>query len=255
MAVAPALRATASFANGANVSPGAGSISATSSSGGNFTVTAYAFSLANSNAATTFSATWLANYNTRGLGVCNAAEQSACSQPDHSIDNGTNTTPAPYDFVLLQFSVPLSTIILTLDPFGSSHDMDITYWTGTCTTGVGTCSPAGKTIGTAANALSSIGNLSGSGLTVNSGQGIANLSAASSAQKIVTLNLNGQSSVNWVLIGAATANWNDSSIDYFKLNAVGAPEPATFGLMGGALAALAFFRRKKLFGNTFGNNS
>jgi len=236
---APSLRASISFGG----SGGQGTVgNSLSFSGTGLNVTAYAFSTTGTSS--TLATAALGQYS-YGLGDCNTVEIAAtCTSPNHAIDNSGNV-----DFVLLQFSVPLSSISLTLSPFGTTEDMDATYFTGNCT---GTCTPASFLTGILgkADTLSSLQTITGvTGVTTGS-----YASPTSSLDQTFTLSTSG--SVNWVLIGASTASnyGGDGVADYFKLESLGyttgVPEPATFGLAGAALAAFGLLRRKKLFTNS-----
>ncbi|MBZ5634440.1 MAG: hypothetical protein LAO55_15060 [Acidobacteriia bacterium] len=228
---APTLRATTVF-SGAG---GKGTIgNSLSFNGSDFLITASAWSLSNLDTSTTFAQAALGQWSA-GLAVCDSGEFASCSSPNHAVDNSGYK-----DFVLLQTNRALSSIQLVLSPFGQGRDTDITYFVGNCT---GTCSPLGMT---AANlqTLFTPGHFIG---PVNSFDG----SGANSATGTVNLNLGVTgSSVNWILISATTASYlGDSRYsqynDYFKINGVGTPEPATFGLAGAALLAMGLLGVRK----------
>ncbi len=142
--------------------------------------------------------------------------------------------------MLLTFSQPLSSVQVVLDRFGSSYDMDATYFVGNCT---GTCSPGGVTQANLST-LFTAGNFSGP---------INNAVTPTTNQRTINLDLSGLTggNANWVLIGASDSVARDYHTDYFKLYSVdgstGVPEPATFGMAGAALLGLGLLRaRKKL---------
>jgi len=127
--------------------------------------------------------------------------------------------------------------------------MDATVITGFCNS---TCSPnlltdlIGKTP-TAAGlaAITAVTGMSNVNLVNYSDPGTAGQNTN------MTYNLTGLGTgVNWVLVGASDAPYygdtsSGSSVDYFKLNMLSTPEPATFVLAGSALLGLALLRRKK----------
>lgn len=234
--VAPSLKASVSF-SGAN----AGSTTTVGNSlpfsGTGLNVTAYAFSTTGGSGSLAQAA--LAEYSGLGLGVCNSVEIAAtCSSPNHAVDNAGNI-----DFVLLQFSVPLASISLTLNPFGT-NDMDATYFYGTCS---GTCTTSNFLTNILSKQPTTVGLSAITGVT---GVGTGNYTSPNPASTPQTFTLNNPGFVNWVLIGASTAAnlGGDNVNDYFKLQSMDystTPEPATFGLAGAALAAIALLRRKK----------
>jgi hypothetical protein len=229
---APALRATTVF-SGAG---GKGTIgNSLSFNGSDFLITASAWSLSNLDTSTTFAQAALGQWSA-GLAVCDSGEFASCSSPNHAVDNSGYK-----DFVLLQTNKALSSIQLVLSPFGQGRDTDATYFVGNCT---GTCSPLGITPGTL-QSLFTPGTFSGPVNSFDSG-------SPNSATRTVNLNLSGVNggSVNWVLIGATTANYlGDSRYkqynDYFKIYSIGTPEPATFGLAGAALLAMGLLGARK----------
>jgi hypothetical protein len=229
---APSLRASISFTGGAGQGTTGNSLSF---SGTGLNVTAHAFSTTGSSG--TLAQAALGQWSP-GLGVCNTVEiATPCTSPNHAVDSS-----GAVDFVLLQFSVPLTSISLTLSPFGTTQDMDATYFFGNCT---GTCTAANFLTNILGKADTTVGLAAITGVTgVNTGSFLT-----SPTNLNTTFSLSGLpgSGVNWVLIGANTAD-TDGVADYFKLNSMSygtVPEPATFGLAGIALAAMGFLRARK----------
>lgn len=174
---------------------------------------------------TRFAAGTLGQWST-GLGVCNAAEGSSCSDPAHQVDNA-----AEIDFVLIRFSAPIDPISIFIDPY-NSWDRDISYYTGNIATG----------------------NLAGLGLSDLSGLGFGaqqnDNSTVSSSGRTVNLT---SGYVNAILIAPSIAN-SDGSVDRFKFKSLTGdfrtpgnevPEPSTFALMGVGLVAAGMMRRKQ----------
>jgi hypothetical protein len=228
--VAPSLRASVSFASAGT--PCTGGVCFTS---GAFTVTAGAWATSSlNNAGSTLTAATLGQYSGLGLGVCDNAENAAfrgCQTPQHSIDDNGGY----YDFVLLTFSQPVTSITLTLNPFGRINDgMDTTYITGLCTPSPSSCSPSGQSLATL-DAMS--------GFTLANGPSLNSGNPASDQSFTITPG----GSVNWLLIGANTSETSN----YFKLEQMSytlgstVPEPATFGMAGAALLGLGLLRAKK----------
>jgi hypothetical protein len=255
--VAPSLRASVSFTsgNGASCNSGA-SLCFTS---GGVSVTATAFSTTGGSNTTLATAT-LGQYS-YGLGVCNSNETvggcSTSNPPEHAVSNELDIGVSPnvknYDFILLQLSVPLSSIQLTLSPFNSAVDMDATYITGNCLAANGCTSSNLLTniIGklptvSGTNNLTTITGVTGVALNNYTGVG-QTAPKVNNVYQDQVVNVLGipTGGVNWILIGANTTN-SDGYPDYFKLEMLSTPEPATFGLAGAALAALGLLRRKKL---------
>ncbi len=250
--LAPSLRATTSFNfSSATQNAGVGFIgNSLSFSPAGLNVTAYAFSTTGTSGTLAQAALgqYYSSFTPLGLGVCAGGGVdytgaiSNCTSPNHAIDN-----VGAVDFVLLQLSVPLSSISLTLSPFGSTHDMDATYFTGNCT---GTCTAASFLTNILGKADTTAGLSAITGVTGVSTGSFTSVTTGSSSLQTFSLTGIPSSGVNWVLIGANTTN-ADGIADYFKLNAMSftpgptVPEPATFGLAGFALAALGLLRRKK----------
>ncbi len=207
--------------------------SLTYGSSNTITATAWATDLSPNNM---FQSAALQEYDTFGLGVCSKIIIATCSaSPQHAIDNAQGSSGI-FDFVLLQFSQPVTSVSLVLNPFGmANQEMDYTYFAGSCAS----CTPAGQTLLNLASVPGFGGNLSTGGGSLNSG-------GTTSDKSTGTLNLGTNSSVNWILIGASTSGTFD---DFFKLESVSytsaVPEPATLGLAGAALVALGLLRGRK----------
>lgn len=213
------------------------------------------------------------SYSGDGIGICENQTSNDCSQPNHQIDNSTNTSPTrasgttyDYEFMLIEFSsaVDLSQIQLgnwgttgstTADPFLA------TYFTTSSTASLSSIESAleGTTVGgiagtdgfssamagtcsTGQTELVSAGNENG-GYNDNcsvGGNGVDSLSGTD---------------VTYLLIGASTSSANAGN-DFFKIQGISTtpygasatPEPATFGLIGSALIGLGFISRKRKVG-------
>ena len=232
---APALHASVSFTgNGGQGTDG----NIMTFSSGSFVVTASAWSTTG-NSNTTFANASLGQYSF-GLGVCNDVEiasNSTCTSnpPEHAIGNSGN-----FDFVLLTFSQPVTSVSLVLSTFNTAQDTDVTYYVGSCGSvpnNTVNCGPNGKTLA-----------------NINTIAGLSNVQTHSdlttlTTNRTVTLDLTGTGSagVNWVLVGATTLT-NYTGNDYFKLESMSyttTPEPATFGLAGAALLGLGLLRSRK----------
>jgi hypothetical protein len=200
-------------------------------------------------------------YGGAGVGICDSSDGgSGCNSPEHQIDDGSSIVNSVQqststDFLLLQFSsaVNLNSATLMLGNFGCGNgagitgcNMDLQYWTSTTSlTNSGASSNlttmlsnlTGKTDTTLANNFTSDG-------TINTANGIANGATATD-----TLAASGLNGVTYLLIAAAGTAANPS---YFKVQDLqinaqysAAPEPATFGMIGLALAGLGVARRRK----------
>ncbi|MBI4892780.1 MAG: PEP-CTERM sorting domain-containing protein [Acidobacteria bacterium] len=194
------------------------------SNGVNLTVTSWSLA----NLASTFSTASTGLWSP-GLGVCNDSEVAAgCSPNTHTVDN-----VAGYDFILFQFSAPVSGASFSLKAFG---DTDVTYWTSASSFASGAL--AGKTVGDIINPPFGFGPM-----TTNSG---------GSVDRSVAINGTGISSI---LLGAAYSLNNCD--DLFKIAGIAAtssttppppgqvPEPSTFAMLGGALVGLSVALRRR----------
>jgi hypothetical protein len=165
-------------------------------------------------------------YSGDGLGVCGTLEGTGCTNPLHQVDN----TDGGYEFVLFKFSTPVDLSSVTLLDYQGT-DMDMSYWAGN------TAPPANLTHVTDSLFLSSFG-----------AQGNDNCNTNCGAGNIITDTLTG-TDVTYLLIGAAYNSSNNN--DTFKIQDLSVtsltptPEPATFGLIGFALAGISLIARKR----------
>jgi hypothetical protein len=177
-----------------------------------------------------------------GLGVCNAGE--SCVIPHHQVDNF-----GQLEFILFQFSEPLSDISFTINPSPDSHflyngntdgsgddnvpDRDVTFWAG---------NPAlGGSLLTG-QSYATIGTLFG----VASGD-IFNDAGGGS----LLVNLGFAGNVNAVLFGALDTLGGTPYKDFFKVSGMAGettevPEPSSILLLGTALTAVGFVLRKRV---------
>jgi hypothetical protein len=165
---------------------------------------------------TKFQTAEVGRYST-GLGICDRDE--LCIFPEHQVDNVFR-----YEFMLFQFSAPVSPVSITINPYGF-FDRDVTYYAGS------TAMPLDLT----GNRLSDLSGL-GFGAAINSD------AAAGSGPLAVPLPAD---PVNSILFGARIGNDRD---DWFKITSLSAdplaaPEPGTYMLLGAGLAALGIARR------------
>src|SRR5580700_5798843 len=117
------------FANSGGVQSGSGfnNIRTYTNSGVTVTVTGWSVT---GNGKTTFQDANVGQYSGLGLGECDQIETINCSSPNHQVDNAT-----AYDFVLFQFSSPVTPSTVTIQPYGT-WDRDVTYYTGNAATGL-----------------------------------------------------------------------------------------------------------------------
>jgi hypothetical protein len=173
-----------------------------------------------------FATTWLAEYQTNGLAVCNPNEQPSCGVPEHQIDNYHGL-----EFVLIGFSAAVNLNSVQVQNYGSptggSADVDLSY---------------------AVLSASQESSLLGGTLAFNS---IAFTTLTSSNLTSDTYTLTGAG--QYLLIGTAvTGNYGgDSTPDAFKIqnvivNPASVPEPSSVFLIGSGLIAAAYFGKRRL---------
>ena len=169
----------------------------------------------------------LGQYYGYGLGVCDQNEIASCSTPQHEVDNDNG-----YDFVLFQFSNPINSASIVIDPVDGVFGRDVTYYTGNLT------NPASSLPGETLSQLIALG-FTGP---------VDDNSTASINPRTVTLS-DVNNGVTSILFGASTEPGNTGT-DFFKIRNLTidsqvTPEPATFGLVGGALLLFGAIRRRK----------
>jgi len=206
------------FTSGNGSGNGSGRVFTDPTSG--LTITATAWSLLNYGS--TFSTAQLGQYST-GLGVCNSNEGNGCGSPDHQVDN-----VGSYDFILFQFSAPVTIQSITIDPFAPpSADRDVTYY------------ESDKSNPIPLN-LTTVSGLSGFGF----GPAVNQSNSAGLSPLPITID---DGPYRAILFGASTTGAD--SDDYFKIASMTVdykqvPEPATFWFLAGAFLTLEIFRRR-----------
>ncbi|HEY3835867.1 MAG TPA: PEP-CTERM sorting domain-containing protein [Bryobacteraceae bacterium] len=228
------------------------------------TVNMYAFDIAGTSAGPgtgKFTTASIGVYGANGIGVCETGSGlpgNDCNSPNHQINQGNDfnagshgQTGGPatdyYEFILFQFTggtVNLSSMTLgnfgtngtTTDPFGA------TYWTYTANTSLASMETA-----LASATVSTLGSDGFSAANSTTCPGCAvNATGVNDA-------LSG-SNVTYLLFGASITD--AAGTDFFKIQDLNVsatnttvvsstPEPATFGLIGLALAGLGVYGRKR----------
>lgn len=188
-----------------------------------------------------------------GLTVCNQNETLNCGSPSHQVDNNTG-----YDFVLIEFSAAVNLNSLTLStyqgtsPLGTdSQDFTYAYGTGAFPTiATGTSGTSVSTVMSATDHVTTV-NCVTAGFNTKA---LDNCDTGASNTYTPTQGFGGNG-VTWVMIGAQYPD--AAGNDYFKIssltvstNSISAtPEPATFGLIGLALAGLGVYGRRRKSGS------
>jgi hypothetical protein len=180
---------------------------------GGFNLTATAWNIVGTNAATTaelFKSGTSPNFV--GLGVCNSVEGthsdgvSGCTNTEGFVDNSGSL-----DLILFVFAAPVDPTQITLNT--TIHDGTDTQWWY-------------------------------SNLTSLTGQTLAALGAPSGTSSSTTINLTGTQSVRSIIFSPNSGQTNDG----VKVTALSVqssvPEPATFGLAGLSLLGLGLLRRR-----------
>jgi len=213
-------------------------------SGITVTATAYATAAGASGSAGTAlssgnSAT-VGQYTGNGLGVCSSGESGSpdynnynssnptgCNSPYHQVNDGGD-----YEFILFTFSTPVSLGSITLANFGggSLSSMDLSYWDNPSS--LLTIPAAATNVLCGQNGAATCPTVEGNG----GGIGVGSLTDSLSGPNVTTL-----------LVGAYTGGTSS----FFKIQGLtvgpvtATPEPATFGMIGFALASLSLVARKR----------
>jgi PEP-CTERM motif len=203
------------------------SAGASTSCGGNqvfLTITAWGIT-GGSGGDTTFQQGALGNYagTNLGLGVCNQSEGVGCSSPNHEVDNSGHK-----DFVLFQFSGPITSASVVLNPVCDCGSTDSTYYTGNLS-----------------------GSISGKSLSQLSGLGLTNTQNRPGGNSQQSFSLSGiaGTGVNTILLGASITG----SDDYFKIGSISfttpgssVPEPGSLTSLGLGLGLLGWFGKRRM---------
>jgi hypothetical protein len=214
-----------------------------SSNGVTATAVGVYYSVGNASSFTnaTLTAGELGAYGGAGLGACENQVGVDCTSPNHQIDNGKNGgSTDDYEFILIKFSSAVDLTSIQLGNFGGggSDPFNMTYYTSTST----------------AASLALAGTTLGSGNSFSSAQSQSSQSSCGSTDGTCIDNMTGAATnnVTYLLIGASIA---DNGSDFFKIQDInaytnnnqvsGTPEPATFGMIGLALAGLGIYGRKR----------
>jgi hypothetical protein len=195
----------------------------------------------------TLTAGQLGAYSGAGLGACENQIGYDCTSPNHQIDNGKNGgTVNDYEFILIKFSSAVDLTSIQLGNFGGggADPFNITYYTSTST----------------AASLALGGTTLGSGNSFSTAQTESSQSSCGSTNGTCIDNMTGAATnnVTYLLIGASIS---DNGTDFFKIQDINAnttngtvqsvsPEPATFGMIGLALAGLGVYSRKRKSSNS-----
>jgi hypothetical protein len=218
-------------------------------------------------------------YSGDGLGICEGSNQNSngndCSSPNHQINNGPNNTTGTaaacsgsnncnFEFMLIQFSSAVNLNQIQLGNFGTtganSNPFVSTFWTSSSAANLATVESG---LENAVNGVTSVtgtdgfgaetaGACTGTGQTNNNIGGGGNNNGsyvdncAVNGNGLETLNSN---NVTYLLFGASVAT-GQSGQDFFKIQDISfsptsTPEPATFGMIGLALAGLGLLSRKR----------
>jgi hypothetical protein len=180
-------------------------------------------------------------YTGYGLGVCSIGDTdystshpaNGCDVPTHQVDDSGS-----YEFILFTFSTAVDISNITLANFGGGplNAVGLSYWVDPSSL---TTIPAGAT--------TVLCGTSGAPTCPTSEGGTNGIGTGS-----WTTNLNGTSGLTDVTTLLVAADLNETD-DYFKVqglsvtdfHAAATPEPATFGMLGLALAGIGIYARKR----------
>jgi len=173
-----------------------------------------------------------------GLGACSPGTGPTngvdCSSPYHQIDNNSH-----YEFLLFQFSPGVSAVSVTLQSFtcwvvtacdATKNGRDSSYFFGT----VGSGNLSGVTLG-------GLGGI-GFGVERDNAHTAENSASTDPAVTQAILGTTGNALLFGAMIDGAGAGDDFFKIQTLSANAV--PEPATIGMIGVALVAFGFCRRR-----------
>ncbi len=163
----------------------------------------------------------LQSFGTNGFGVCNQKEQTACTSPNHTVDNWGNT-----DFVLIEFDKAVTQAQVRITPFGPAFDgddTDVSYFWG-----------------------NGDADLDGANLNNIALPNQTNDNGPAFSSRNVPIQLAGIANpTDWILFGASLPN-ADGRFDEFKIKSVGfqTPIPAAAILFGTGLSSLLVLARR-----------
>jgi hypothetical protein len=212
----------------------AGTCDATGASTQQLTIRGYSFSNSSSSLSAVVAQGTLNTWGASGIGMCNTEEASACSSPNHAVDNyGTFT-----DFIVFGTSNNLALKSVSFGWTNGDADFTVLRYTG-----------AGDPVG-ALNGATMSALLGGGWSVVGSVDGAA-------PGTYNSFNNGGLFSKYWIVASYNTALHNgglDGGDDAFKISGVSGdissgntvvPEPSTYALMTAGLLALFGAARRR----------